>query len=219
MNEEVILKPVEPPYMTKNLIANIRLVLQETASRETNVIYKILLRKELDIDEDFKLKIVTKNENFELTNAMRLINSKVVSLQVRNFLWKHMHRIYMYEWEDKINKGRISCRSCDEKDIDGKHLFQCDMLNGVGQKLWNVLKVFDPGIRTEEILSLNLNVGHLQADWFLSHVLFFMANNRHRCNVENCTTFLLSEFEVLKRSKHCNEDLELSVQILLELFE
>ena len=75
------------------------------------------------------------------------------------------------------------------------------------------------GIRTEEILSLNLNVGHLQADWFLSHVLFFMANNRHRCNVQNCTTFLLSEFEVLKRSKHCNEDLELSVQILLELFE
>ena len=35
MNEEVIPKPVEPPYMTKNLIANIRLVLQETASRET----------------------------------------------------------------------------------------------------------------------------------------------------------------------------------------
>merc|ERR1719312_1446714 len=132
---------------------------------------------------------------------MRLINSKVVSLQVRNFLWKHMHRIYIYEWEDKTNKGR------------------CVMLNGVGQKLWNVLKVFDPGIKAEEIFSLNLRVGHLQADWILANSLFFIANNRNRCSAQSLTTYLLSEFEIFKRSKNCNDDLKMSIQIAIELLE
>ena len=86
-------------------------------------------------------------------------------------------------------------------------------------KLLEVLKVFDPGIRPEEVLSLNLNTGHLQADWFLSNILYFMANNRNRCDVQSCKTFLLSEFEVLKRSKHCNDDLKISVQIIIELFQ
>ena len=217
MNEEVVPKPIEPPYMTKSVIANIRVVLQETSSRETNVIYRILLQKELNIDEDFKLKTETKNENFDLTNAMRLVNSKVISLHARNFLWKHMHRIFMYEWEDKTNKGRIACKSCELENIGIDHLFKCDMLNDVGNKLVKVLKVFDPGIKHEEILALNLSVGHLQADWLLSNMLYFIANNRRRCNLENCLAFLLSEFEVLKRSKFCNEELELSVQITIEL--
>ena len=78
MKEEVIPKPVEPPYMTKSMIANIRLVLQETTSLETKNIYKILLRKELNIDADFRLKIESNNDDFEISNAMRLINSKVV---------------------------------------------------------------------------------------------------------------------------------------------
>ena len=91
------------------------------------------------------------------------------------------------------------------------------MLNDVGNKLVKVLKVFDPGIKHEEILALNLSVGHLQADWLLSNMLYFIANNRRRCNLENCLAFLLSEFEVLKRSKFCNEELELSVQITIEL--
>ena len=217
--EEVFPKPVEPPYMTKEVKENIRLVLQETASKETNVIYKILLQKELKIDQDFKLKIEINNENFEITNAMRLINSKVLSLQVRNFLWKHMHRIYIYEWEDKTNKGRVTCKSCGEFDINFIHLFQCVMLNGVGQKLWNVLKVFDPGIKAEEIFSLNLSVGHLQADWILANSLFFIANNRNRCSVQSLTTYLLSEFEIFKRSKNCNDDLKMSIQIAIELLE
>ena len=219
MKEEVIPKPVEPPYMTKSMIANIRLVLQETTSLETKNIYKILLRKELNIDADFRLKIESNNDDFEISNAMRLINSKTISLQVRTFLWKHMQRIYMYEWEDKMNKGRTTCRSCEENDIDGKHLFQCQKLCGVGQKMWEVLKVFDPGITIKEVFSLNLSVGHSQADWFLANVLFYIANNRNRCNMQSCKTYLLSEFEVLKRSKYCNEDLDFSVQIIMELFE
>ena len=161
-----------------------------------------------------ELKIETKND---LTNAMRLVNSKVISLHARNFLWKHMHRIFMYEWEDKTNKGRIACKSCELENIGIDHLFKCDMLNDVGNKLVKVLKVFDPGIKHEEILALNLSVGHLQADWLLSNMLYFIANNRRRCNLENCLAFLLSEFEVLKRSKFCNEELELSVQITIEL--
>ena len=125
----------------------------------------------------------------------------------------------MYEWEDKTKKGRTTCRSCDEKDIDGKHLFQCQKLYGVGQKMWDVLKVFDPGIQMKEVFSLNLSVGHSQADWFLANVLFYIANNRTRCNMQSCKTYLLSEFEVLKRSKQCDDDLSFSVQIIMELFE
>ena len=41
MNEVIIPKPVQPPYMTKSIIANIRLFLLETGSWETKVIYKI----------------------------------------------------------------------------------------------------------------------------------------------------------------------------------
>ena len=217
LNEEVIPKPVQPPYMTKSIIANIRLVLQETTSRETKVIYKILLQKELEIDEDFKLKIETKNENFDLTNAMRLVNSKVVSLHVRNFLWKHMHRIFMYEWEDKSNKGKITCKSCEMENISAEHLLKCDKLNDVGYKLVNVLKVFDPGIKNDEVFALNLGIGHLQADWLLANVLYFIANNRRSCSLESLTAYLLVEFEILKRSKYCNDDLKLSVQITIEL--
>ena len=99
------------------------------------------------------------------------------------------------------------------------HLFQCTGLNGVGQKLWNVLKVFDPGIKAEEIFSLNLSVGHLQADWILANSLFFIANNRNRCSVQSLTTYLLSEFEIFKRSKNCSDDLRMSIQITIELLE
>ena len=217
MKEEVLPKPVEPPYMTKEVKENIKLVIEGTSSTETKVIYKILLQKELNIDEDFKLKIETQNEKFDMSSAMRLINSKVLSLQVRNFLWKHMQRIYTYEWEDKTNKGRVSCKACDELDINSKHLFQCDTLNGIGNKLLNVLKIFDPGIIIDEILALNLSVGHIQADWLLANVLYFLANNRRRCNLDNCMSYLLSEFEVLKRSKYCNEELQISVQLVIEL--
>ena len=79
--------------------------------------------------------------------------------------------------------------------------------------------MFDPGIKAEEIFSLNLSVGHLQADWILANSLFFIANNRNRCSAQSLTTYLLSEFEIFKRSKNCNEDLKMSIQIAIELLE
>jgi len=79
--EELSPVPLRPPFLTDALISNIKFVIGNVKKINSRNIYKALLLKEFDRSIDFKLKAEERNNNFK-ENALRVINSKLVSISI-----------------------------------------------------------------------------------------------------------------------------------------
>ena len=99
-DESIIPVPVKPVYMDKRLIMNIKCVLHNVQTLTTRNIYAILLKKELDITEEFQLRIESIYTDFSLESAFQFTYSKMISLPVRSHMWKLIHRIEYSEIEE-----------------------------------------------------------------------------------------------------------------------
>ena len=211
-------EPVRPAYLTDKLIQNIKYVLDECDSLETKVIYTTLLKKEFDIDDNFKFKVESVNQNLNLESAVRLTSLKIFSPKVRSTLWKHFHNLIY----DDVIKGKIKncspvCKLCAESDIDRKHIyFDCAKYGGLGRKFMKVLSTY--GVKNElDVLNFGIFDDDLQLAWFASHYIYFVANNREKCNPESFRRYLLVEIDILTGTKFKETNVIENLSMLLNL--
>ena len=66
---------------------------------------------------------------------------------------------------------------------------------------------------------INLDADFPQVDWFVANALFFIANNRENCVKEKMLSYLKSTRKNLVRSKYSDDDLKVSTQLTIEMFE
>ena len=101
--------------------------------------------REFDLNDDFRLKAEERNRNFK-ENAVRIINSKMLSVSVRSFLWKFVHNISYLETDiAKIDRTSVKCKLCQQEGVEREHLMlTCNNLHGVGVALMKTLHVFNP---------------------------------------------------------------------------
>ena len=218
--EDLSPTPLKPPFLTDSLISSIKYVIRNVKQLNSKNIYKALLHKEFDRSVDFKLKAEERNNNFK-ENAVRVINSKIVSIQVRSYLWRLVHNISYLETDIvKIEKSNVKCRVCQEENVEREHLLlTCGRLNGVGPALIKTLQVYNPRYTEGDVLMIDLDVDFPQVDWFVANALFYIAKNRENCTKDKMLCYLKSTRETLIRSKHCDDNLKLSTQLTIELFE
>ena len=69
--------PFRPPFLSEGLISCIKYVKENVKQFDSKTIYRALLLKEFDLNDDFKLKVEERNRNFK-ENAVRIINSKML---------------------------------------------------------------------------------------------------------------------------------------------
>ena len=211
--------PVKPDYLTDNLINKIKMVLEKCKTITTRKIYQLLLCKEMLIEEDFKLKVQIENPNLDVECARSLVASKLLSLKVRDTLWKHFHNVIY----DDIMKGKVTnsapiCKLCSESGVDRIHIyFSCEKLNGCGREFMNVLKNFGQFIE-EDVLNLKLREESAHITWLVSQYVFYVVNKREKCSPILFKLYLLTEFETFKRSKHCDDVLVAAIQWIINLF-
>ena len=135
-NKEILPIPFRPPFLSDTLISCIRYVKENVKQLDSTNIYRALLIKEFDLNRDFILRVEERNNNFK-ENALRVINSKFVSINVRSYLWKFVHNISYLETDVvKIEKTIVKCRLCHEESVEREHiLLTCNRLNRVGKAL------------------------------------------------------------------------------------
>ena len=220
LDEEVFPVPVRPHYLDKRLITTLKLVLGSTYRATTKDIYHALMRNELSIDGDFKLRIESIYDDFSLGNILEFTHSKFIPLSVRSHMWKIVHRIEHSDIEEaKVKLISPSCKYCGEQDIDRVHLyFQCERVISVGKIFLKVLRIFDPQYTFEEVLDFKGKEEHPQLYWFIALTLFYIDKNK-RCSSELYRAFLWSELETLKMSKHANDEMLLVMNVMLELLD
>ena len=219
-SKEVFPAPVKPDYLNDILINLIREVIKEISVFSTKNIYKVLLKKQFNINENFKLKIELEDNTLE--NVMRFTDSKMISVSVRSFVWKFAHNILYSEINEAKTKLTIPCcDSCGEVDIDYKHcFFVCEKVYAIASKFLEVLKIFDPAYSFEEVIKLKSKEEFPHVNWFIAYTLYYIYDNRKRCSLNHYITFLQTEYEVLKFSKKQNIEEEIRVlNMMIELLQ
>ena len=179
------------------------------------------MKNEFNITEDFHMRIQEVYNDFSLSSALQFTYSKIISLPVRSHMWKLIHRIQFSEFEEaKVKLKSPSCRNCGEENIERIHsYFQCDRVADVGRKFIRVLRVFDPHYSYEEILNFKGKEEHPQLFWFIANTLFYIDKNRRRCNGDLYSAYMRSELETVRLSTFEDEDMQISLQIMVELLE
>ena len=80
-----------------------------------------------------------------------------------------------------------------------------------------ILRVLDPDYTEEEVLYLTVIDRSLpQASWLIANTMYFIVNNRERCNMQNYKAFLKGELEVLERSQQADVDIVFSIKAIVE---
>ena len=116
--------PIRPHYMTDDLISKMKLVLQSGTLLDTKCIYEILLSEHLNIGGDFKLKVEIDNPDLNTQNAVSLVTSKLLSVNVRNIVWKYFHNVIHDDLRESRIKNSIPiCKLCLETGIDRVHIY------------------------------------------------------------------------------------------------
>ena len=179
------------------------------------------MKNELNITVDFHMKIEDVYNDFSLNSALQFTNSKIISLPVRSYMWKLIHRIQFTEIEEaKVKLITPSCRSCGEENIDRIHLyFHCEKVDDIGRKFLRVLRVFDPQYSCDEILNFKVKEEHPQLFWFIANTLFYIDKNRRRCNGDLYSAYMRSELETVSLSRFADDDMRTGLRIMVELLE
>ena len=218
--QEVFPSPIKPDYLNDILINLIKEIVKEVSVFSTRNIYKVLLMKQFNINEDFKLKIEIEDDTLE--NVSRFTDSKLISVTVRSFMWKLAHNIIYSEInEAKTKLGIPCCDICGDVDIDYIHcFFICEKICEISRRFLEVLKIFDPAFTFDEVMKLRSKEEFPHVNWFIAYTLYYIYNNRQRCSVSQYITFLQTELEILKFSKKKNIEEEIRVlSMMIELIE
>ena len=221
-DEDIYPTPVKPVYMDVRLVSKIRLVLSNSSDCfSTKHIYTLLMRDELNITHNFKLRIESLYDDFSLKSSLHFTRSKLIPVSVRSHMWKLIHRIRYSEIEESRVKLIIpTCKVCGECDVDRVHLyFKCERLLDIGKKFMRVLRVFDPQYSLGEVMEFKGKEEHSQLFRFIALTLYYIDFNRRKSNLEMYKVFMWSEFETMKMSKYADEDVLMTTNILLELLE
>ena len=204
------------------MISKIKLVCRKlTSGITTQNIYKILLNEEFSIDETLTLKIEMKNQMLCLEKFVEVNKSKLLSQSVRSFSWKLFHNLLFVETEEaRIRNRSPICSTCGETDIDQIHIyFRCPKLKGIGQILMKILKIFDPEFSEEEVLAFQLQTEFPQANWVTLNTLFYIYKSRKNISIEAFKSYLINAMETVRRSKFCDQDTEIAIDVLIEMIE
>ena len=220
-DEDVVPVPVRPNYLDKRLISTLKLVLGSTHRVSTKEIYNVLMKDELKLNANFKLRIESVYDNFSLERILEFTHSKCIPVCVRSHMWKIIHRIEYSDIEEaKVKLISPSCKHCDEQDICRIHTyFQCERVVSIGIIFLRVLRIFDPQYSFEEVLDFKAKEEHPQLYWFIAMTLFYIDKNRRRCSTELYRAFMWTEFEILTMSKYANEEMLMITRVMLELLE
>ena len=221
-SEDIYPVPVKPSYMDARLISKIKLVLSKNSETlSTRNIYQVLMRDEFHITTDFKLRIESLYDDFSLQSSFQFTLSKVIPVSVRSHMWKLIHRIRYSEIEEaKIKLTITTCKICGEVDVDRIHLyFKCEKMKSIGDIFTRVLRVFDPQYSLEEVIEFKAMDEHPQLFWFIALTMYYIDENRKKVNCELYKAFMWSEFETLKMTKYADDEILMSINILLELLE
>ena len=218
--EDITPVPVKPPYLTKSLIEQIKIVMLQGKSLTSKHIYQVLLNEEFEIDQNFKLKIELENNDVDLSKASLLLNAEFISLPVRSQMTRFFHKLIYFEPEEaKVKNKTAICKLCDEPDISRNHIyFRCSKLFGIGREFMKILRILDPDYTEEEVLYLSVIDASLpQASWFIANTVFYISKNRENCSVSKYKAFLNTELETLKYSKFAEQSFVSSVGGFVEL--
>ena len=79
--------------------------------------------------------------------------------------------------------------------------------------------MFDPQYSLEEVMEFKAKDKHPQLFWFIALTMYYIDKNRKRGNRELYKAFMWSEFETLKMTKSADDEILMSINILLELLE
>ena len=82
-----------------------------------------------------------------------------------------------------------------------------------------MLRVFDPQYSHKEILNFKGKEEHPRLFWFIANTLFYTDKNRKRCNGDLFSAYMRSESETVRLSKFADDDMQTSLQIMVELLE
>ena len=190
-DEDVVPVPVRPNYLDKRLISTLKLVLGSTHQVSTKEIYNVLMKDELKLNANFKLRIESVYDNFSLERILEFTHSKCIPVCVRSHVWKIIHRIEYSDIEEaKVKLISPSCKHCDEQDICRIHTyFQCERVVSIGIIFLRVLRIFDPQYSFEEVLKFKAKEEHPQLYWFIAMTYFILTRTEEGA-VLSCTELL-----------------------------
>ena len=97
-------------------------------------------------------------------------------------------------------------------------MLTCNHLNGVGVALMKTLHVFNPRYTEKDVLMIDLDPEIPQVEWFIANALFYISKNRENCTRNKIATYLMSTLETFARSRFCDADMKLSIQVVVETF-
>ena len=92
-------------------------------------------------------------------------------------------------------------------------------MKSIGEIFIRVLRVFDPQYSLEEVIEFKAKDEHPQLFWFIALTMYYIDKNRKRGNCELYKAFMRSEFETLRMTKYADDEILMSINILLELLE
>ena len=81
------------------------------------------------------------------------------------------------------------------------------------------LHVFNPRYTEEEVLMIDLDPEFPQVEWFIANALFNISKNREKCTRSMIATYFMSTFEFFAGSRFCDADVQLSIQVVIEIFQ
>ena len=97
-------------------------------------------------------------------------------------------------------------------------MLTCNNLNGVGVVLMKTLHVFNPRYNEKDVVMIDLDPEFPQVEWFIANALFYISKNRENCTRNKIATYLMSTLETFARSRFCDADTRLSIQVVVETF-
>ena len=183
-------------------------------------IYKVLLKEEFQLTEDFRLKIEEENDKVDLQRASMIFTSKFISLAVRSQVFRFFHKLIYFEPEEaKVKNQTAFCKLCDEPYIRRAHIyFDCPKLYGIGRDFLKILRVLDPDYTEEEVMHLTQVDSSLpQGSWLIANTIYFISCNREKCDASRYKAFLNTELNTLRYSKHVDRETLCSFEVLVDL--
>ena len=82
-----------------------------------------------------------------------------------------------------------------------------------------ILKIFDLEFSEEEVLAFQLQTEFPQANWVTLNTLFYIYKSRKNISIEAFKSYLINEMETVRRSKFCDQDTEIAIDVLIEMIE
>ena len=117
----------------------------------------------------------------------------------------------------KITNSIPTCQLCGEPDADKIHLyFTCEKNNGCGRNFMKIMRTYSQ-YDENDVLNMKILEENPKLSWFAANYLHFVTTKREHCTPEYLKQYLITEFEVFKMSRHCDESMEAELRTMINL--